>query len=136
MAPFSLRPQTRSFNRDSTIRCLGLHFSDCTVHLIEIFFKFQTRSFNTTSMLNRVVRVRTCQSGTCQFSFEGNLPEIWGTSQTNTFIKKIKKLSTVPCSRAKFPIVEKTQSPQIMQVNASTTTTIRVSFKMGPWNGL
>ena len=23
-----------------------------------------------------------------------------------------------------------------MQVNASTTTTIRVSFKMGPWNGL
>ena len=27
----------RSFNRDSTIRCLGLHFSDCTVRLIEIF---------------------------------------------------------------------------------------------------
>ena len=29
--------QTRSFNRDSTIRCLGLHFSDRTVRLIEIF---------------------------------------------------------------------------------------------------
>ena len=27
----------RLFNRDSTIRCLGLHFSDCTVRLIEIF---------------------------------------------------------------------------------------------------
>ena len=25
------------FNRDSMIRCLGLHFSDCTVRLIEIF---------------------------------------------------------------------------------------------------
>ena len=27
----------RWFNRDSTIRCLGLHFSDRTVRLIEIF---------------------------------------------------------------------------------------------------
>ena len=27
----------RLFNRDSTIRCLGLHFSDCTVRLIGIF---------------------------------------------------------------------------------------------------
>ena len=26
----------RSFNKDSTIRCLGLHFSDCTVRSIEI----------------------------------------------------------------------------------------------------
>ena len=31
--------QTRLFNRDSTIRCLGLHFSDRTVRLIEIFWK-------------------------------------------------------------------------------------------------
>ena len=34
---FENRIQTRSFNRDSTIRCLGLHFSDRTVHLKEIF---------------------------------------------------------------------------------------------------
>ena len=29
----------RSFDRDSTIRCLGLYFSDRTVRLIEIFGK-------------------------------------------------------------------------------------------------
>ena len=37
--PNALAFQTRSFNRDSTIRCLGLHFSDRTVRLREIFGK-------------------------------------------------------------------------------------------------
>jgi hypothetical protein len=31
--------QTRLFNRDSTVRCLGLHFSGRTVRLIEMFIK-------------------------------------------------------------------------------------------------
>ena len=58
------------------------------------------------------------------------------TTKTNPGPSEITSSTALPCSKAKLPIVEKTQNPQMIQVKASTTTTIKVSLKILPWNGL
>ena len=45
------------------------------------------------------------------------------TTNTNPGPSEITSSTALFCSKAKLPIVEKTQNPQMMQVIASTTTT-------------
>merc|ERR1719273_2339733 len=58
------------------------------------------------------------------------------TTKTKPGPSVITFSTSLPCSNAKLPMVEKTQNPQMMQVTASTMTTIKESFKIGPWKGL
>ena len=58
------------------------------------------------------------------------------TTKTSPGPSAMTSSTETPCSRARLPIVEKTHKPQMIHVMASTTTTINVSLRMGPWNGL